>query len=282
MSTPPIVLIQNPIDAACHNLLTLLARGNRELTEASNNIKSPKDIENCIKKEIALIKLLGHKITTASASIRSGYALWGIKIDSILQIVADLPIIEAWINWYKHQRSQELGLIREIEAYLPTNEDFEIIKVNLAKTGTQAKPSNRHAAQVKYHRGTHTFSVELNSYPPGTCYRIKQAEHYAKVLYNIFCAPSPPPPLGAPLPPNFNPIHYDDIPQTRSEIARSIIDPAKTFGQTLERITEVFVNTSINTGVTSELLPHMHLENPHSYLPEDHPVRLAIPSKTLE
>ena len=263
MPTSPFVLTQNPVDTACLNLFTLLARGNRDLTEAANNAKTPKDIENCLKKEIALIKLLGHRINTASAPVRSGYALWGIKIDSILEIVADLPIIEAWIDWYKHQRSQQLGLIRETEAYLPVDEDFEVLK-------------------VKYRRRSHKFSIELYSYPPGTSYRIKQAEYYLKVLCNIFCAPTPPPPLGEPLPPGFNPIYYSDIPKTRSEIARSILDPTKTFGKTLERITELFVNTSINTGATSELLPHMQLENPHSYLQDDHPISLAVPSKTFE
>ena len=263
MPLPPTVLTQDPVDADCYNLLTLLARGNRELTEAAENLKSPKDIENCLRKEISLIKLLGHKINTASAPVRRAYALWGIKIDSISEIAADLPIIEAWIDWYKHQRSQQLGLIRETEAYLPINEDFEVIK-------------------VEYRERRHTLSIELNSYPPGTSYRIKQAQHYTKVLCNIFCAPTPPPPLGEPLPPNFNPIHFDDIPKTRSEIARSIIDPSKSFAQTLERITECFVNTSIHTGATSEWLPHVQTESPRCYLPDDHPICLATPSKTPE
>ena len=263
MPNLPTISTQDPIDATCYNLLTLLARGNQELREADEKAKSPKDIENCINKEIALIKLLGHKINTATAPVRRGYIHWGIKINSILEIVADLPVIEAWINWYKHQRSQQLCLIRETEAYLPTDEDFEILK-------------------VKYRKRTHVFYTECNSVLPGTDYRIRQAEYYAKVLHNIFCAPTPPPSLDEPLPPNYNRIHFDDIPKTRSQIARSIFDPTKNFGQTLERITKIFVDTAINTGATSELLPHMQIESVHTYLPDDHPIRLAVPSKTFQ
>ena len=262
MSTPLNVLSTNPIDSACYNLLALLSRGNQELLEASNNAKSPKDIEDCIKKEISLIKLLGHKINNAPAPARRGYALWGIKIENILKIVADLPVIEAWIDWFKHQRSQQLGLIRETEAFLPIDPNFEFTK-------------------AKYHNGGRIFSLEYNSVVPGTRYRIRQAEHYAKVLCTIFCAPSPPPPLGEPLPPESYKIDFDEIPKTRSEIAQSIFKPNKTFGQTLALITKHFVNTSIKTGATSELLPHMQIENVHTYLPDGHPIRLAAPSKKL-
>ena len=232
MPPPPHALIQHQIDAACHDLLTLLARGNQQLQNGIKKAKSPKDIETNLSREISFIKLLGRKINTAPPHIRRAYPLWGIKTDNILKIVADLPVIEAWIKWFKHQRSQQLGLIRETEAFLPTDPDFELLK-------------------VKYHKRSRIFSLEYNSVVPGTRYRIRQAEYYAKVLCTIFCAPSPPPALGEPLPPDSYKIDFNDIPKTRSEIARSILDPTKTFGQTLEQITKYFVNTSVNTSTTS-------------------------------
>ena len=263
MPTLSHALIRHQVDVACNDLLTLLTRGNQQLLDGIKNAKSPQDIENNLFREISFIKLLGHKINAAPPHVKRAYPLWGIKVESILEIVADLPVIEAWIEWFKHQRSQQLGPIRETEAFLPIDPNFELTK-------------------AKYHKGRRIFSLEYNSVVPGTRYRIKQAEYYAKVLCTIFCSPSPPPPLGKPLPPDSYKIDFEDIPKTRSEIARTIFEPNKTFGQTLELITKYFVNTSIKTGTTSELLPHMQIERVHTYLPDSHPIRLAAPSRKTE
>ena len=263
MPNRPIVLTRDPIDAACYNFLALLERSNTELTNDINNVESPKDIENCIKKEINLIKLLKHKIDTSSAPVKRAYANWGVKVNGILEIAADIPIIEAWINWYKHQRNQQLALIRQTEAYLPIDEDFNVFK-------------------VKYRKKSRILSINYSPSLPGTSFRIAQAEHYTKILHNILCAPTPPPPIGESLPTNYNKIHYHEIPKPRTEIGRNFFEPTRTFGQALADITRCFVNTAVNTGATSELLPQSQIENIHTYLPDDHPIVLATPNKSSE
>ena len=247
------------IDGSCHSLLALIARANHDLVQAVDDAKSPKDIEDSIAKGISTTRLLCHKVNTAPALLKLGYVSWGIKLDELGRMEADLPIIEGWISWYKHQRNQQLGPIREIEAFLPVNPDFEAFK-------------------VKYKRRDRSINVKCNFIPPGTQYRLRQAVEYARALCNIFCARSPPPALGEPLPSNLAIIDVEENPNPRTPIASSFIDENKTFGQNLERIVKHFVNTAITTGATSDLLLPITHDDPEIFLPDDHPIRLSLQS----
>lgn len=230
----------------------LIVRVTTDLARRIENVASPKDIDSLLDSEIAFIKLLRHKIDTASEDDKRIYAVLGLKIENIIIEHNAAKTAQAWIDWYKNKRIEDSAAIRNVEAHLPTCAEFQVLK-------------------TRFSLSRQTFIVRPNFAPPpeGTNYRVIQAQAYARALYNITCNSQPPAP-GEPLWEDLYEPTRDEIPAPRSALGAWLFE-GRTYAAFEAYILKFFLQTSINTGATSDLLPFVPVTN-LSYLPANHPL----------
>ena len=230
-----------------------ILRVTQDLATRVENISSPKDIDNIISSELNFIKLIHHKITTASGVQRAIYRALGVKPEEIAILNEDVKIAESWINWYKAKRIEDTAAIRQVESFLPAFPEFRIY-------------------HCKFSFRRLSLKIQPNEYVEGISYRIFQSFEYAKILYNIFCAPIAAPAPGQPLPEDLPTPYFRDIPSTRTSLGAQLFR-GKPYAKFEAEIAKHFLLSSIIKGTTSELLPFFPVERLH-WLPEDHPIRL--------
>ena len=236
-------------------ILKWILENNTTLNQQANNIKSPQDIEKLINHEFTFIKTLHSIIENSTDFGRKAYEQIGLKPAEIRKTKEDVAIAESWITWYKHQRSQNLGPIRELEAHLPIHPDYKIYTCRYSVSGGGLRLI--------------TNGVEGKDW----LYRKRQAEEYTRIIYDIFCAPQAAPALGEPLPADHKKPKKEEIPKTRSALAQTIFC-GKPYAKIQARIIKAFLPSAIKEGSTSDLLPLVLVDKPARYLPPEHPLNL--------
>ena len=231
-----------------------LQRVTADLQARCNNAKTPKDIEDTIASEFNFVKLINHKVATASEADRTIYSFLGVKINEIPELYRNAEIAQNWIEWFKAKRSKDIAKIRNVEAFLPVNPDCKILQCSFSPE--TLRPVVKTSLPVE-----------------GTSYRLYQAINYARILFNIFCAPSSAPAPGEPLEDPLLIPEYSSIPAPRSAFGAQIFRNNETYAFFEARIAKIFLQTAITEGSTSVLLPHVEAAIPDG-LPKDHPVRL--------
>ena len=229
-----------------------------DLDERNNKVQSPKDLEDFISATCNFFKLINHKITTASDTDRVIYTALGVKPDEIRKLFRDSEIALSWIEWFKAKRSKDIAKIRNVEAFLPVNPDCKIL-------------------QCYFSPETLRPVVKTSLPVEGISYRLYQAINYARILFNIFCAPSAAPAPGEPLEDPLLIPEYSAIPTPRSAFGAQIFKDER-YALYEARIVKIFLQAAITEGSTSVLLPHVETAIPDG-LPKDHPIKLDINAK---
>ena len=226
----------------------------KDLSQRMEDVRSPKDIDDIISTSISFIKLIHHKIDTASDNKKFVYKVLGVKARGIAELNQDAQIAESWINWYKAKRIEDTAAIRQIESYLPAVPEFRV-----------------HSSRFSLRE--FRLVLKTNFIPEDISYRITQAQAYANAVYNIFCAPTAAPAPGQPLPDDLPAPDLEAIPATRSELGSPLF-PKKPYAKFEASIIHHFLASAISDGATSNLLPFVPPEYPWFNLPKDHPINL--------
>ena len=97
--------------------------------------------------------------------------------------------------------------------------------------------------------------IYANCAVPEIKYRIRQATHYSRVPFNIFCAPDPAPTPGEPLPANLLVPDFDSPAPRRYPCRNYVFATSRTYSEECGKIVTLFLNQAVRGKVTSALLP---------------------------
>ena len=217
------------------SLKELVRRANEQIALKEKNLRSPRDIENLITYDLNFISLLGRKFDEANAEEKAAYGVLGFRQNELQLLRDDRTIALSWIEWYKHERSREIEVIKAIEDLIPTHPEFKI-----ASSG---------------HPGGNNWALFTNIRVPELKLRLRQAAQYSRALFNIFCAPHPAPAPGNPLPTDLPVPDLGAPAPCRSPYRSYIFSTHKTYGEECGKIVNLFLQAAVRDGTLSDLLP---------------------------
>ena len=214
-----------------------MLHANEEIVKRSFKLKSPKDIEELYAYETDFFAIVCEKVDNANVLEQKIYKKLGFNFEQVQFMKQDQAIAKSWIDWYKHQREQHLAEIKAIESQFPPRPEYQIKSIKHPNFGEWAVTGN--------------FDIPR----PEFAYRLRQAEEYCRVLYNIFCAPNPAPAPGNPLPADL-PVPDFSAPAPRRFPCRNyVFAESLTYSQGCARLISFFLTSAIREGKTSDLLP---------------------------
>ena len=214
---------------------------NREIVRKSFSAESPRDIEDLYTYESESFTNLCKTVDNAKGSEGEWFAELGLRLDQVQFMREDQKIAQSWIDWYKHKRQQDLDAIQAIENNIPAYPEFQC----------------SHAG----HPCGGDWVIYTTCTVPEITFRIRQATHYSRVLFTIFCSPDPAPAPGEPLPAN---LLVPDLsaPVPRRYSCRNYVFPGnRTYSEGCARLVTFFLNTAVREKITSDLLPFVPLTN---------------------